>query len=285
MLGDRPSIALQVQLLDSAKKRVLVLAHIASLRSSDRRFAVSDVSLLAADLRLPRFSNISQTLSSLNSEGLAIFEERGRWALTPLGDQTSLGIIADLDVHQVEALMAGNSGALFDSVEHKLVPPEFAPPRWSTGIERLLKRFPFDTNVFCMTRFPSEELEPHDPLFEVVDAVREVLESHGLTLHLASDRQADDDLMGNIGAHMWACKYGIGLLEARNGGTLNYNAVIELGSMIITGRRCAMLKDISAPNLPVDLSGHIYKSVDFDDVNTVRIATQDWVTNDLELAN
>jgi hypothetical protein len=34
-----------------------------------------------------------------------------------------------------------------------------------------------------------------------------------LNLHLASDRQLDDDLLGNVAAYMWACQFGIGILE------------------------------------------------------------------------
>ena len=69
---------------------------------------------------------------------------------------------------------------------------------------------------------------------------------------------------------MWACRYCIGLLEDRAQRGLNYNAAIEIGSMLITGRRCAILKDRTAPDLPVNLSGQIYKSVDFDDEKSVR---------------
>jgi hypothetical protein len=104
--------------------------------------------------------------------------------------------------------------------------PAFAPPRWSAGIKRLLERYPFDTNVFCMTRHPENDAEvvetdpvrdvvETDPIRDVVEVLRKVLDGHGLMLHLASDRQIDDDVFGNVGAHIWACRYGIGLLESR----------------------------------------------------------------------
>lgn len=122
-----------------------------------------------------------------------------------------------------------------------------------------------------------------DPVRGVVDALRDVVAGHGLTLHLASDRQVDDELFGNVGAHMWACRYGIGLVEDRAGRGLNYNAAIELGSMLVTGRRCAILKDPTAPNLPVNLSGQIYKTVDFDDEKAVRNEAHLWIADDLDL--
>src|SRR5262249_51646916 len=143
-------------------------------------------------------------------------------------------------------------------------PPEMAPARWAVAIGRLLERFPFENNVFCMTRFPKDERETEypDPVQGVIGAVRTALLAHGLILHLASDRQAEDELFGNVAAHMWACKYGIGLFETRFGSEFNDNLQIEVGGMLIAGRRVALLKDRDTPNMPTDFVGHIYKSVD-----------------------
>ncbi len=51
--------------------------------------------------------------------------------------------------------------------------------------------------------------------------------------------------------------------------------------MLITGRRVALLKDRDTPNMPTDFVGHIYKSVDFDDADSVSRALDSWVTDDL----
>jgi hypothetical protein len=92
-------------------------------------------------------------------------------------------------------------------------------------------------------------------------------------VHLASDRQLEDDLLGNVAAYLWACKYGIGLVEDRVERGLNYNA----------GVTCAILRDSTAPSLPTDLAGQIYKSVDFAQLATVRAATHRWLAEDLGL--
>lgn len=135
-----------------------------------------------------------------------------------------------------------------------------------------------------MTRFPSPDGELPDPLPSVIEVLREVMTAHGLTLHVASDRQAEDDLLGNVGAYMWACHYGIGLLEDRHAaGSLNDNVLIELGSMLMAGRRCAILKDRTAPAPPTDLSGQIYKSVDLDDLIAVSASAHRWIAEDLAL--
>ena len=80
-----------------------------------------------------------------------------------------------------------------------------------------------------------------------------------------------------------ACQHGIGVLENGSGTGLNDNVLIELGSMMVTGRRCAMLKDRTATGLPSDLTAQPYKSVDFEDLNAVTAAAHRWVAEDLGL--
>ncbi|UZX02403.1 hypothetical protein F8G81_07070 [Arthrobacter sp. CDRTa11] len=120
-----------------------------------------------------------------------------------------------------------------------------------------------------------------DPVQLAIETARTVLREYGLTLHLASDSIVDDDLFGNVGAYMWACRYGLGFIEDRVDRGLNYNALIELGGMVVTGRRCAVLKDRTAAGLPTDLSGHIYSTVDFDEQTSVEAAVRKWARDDL----
>lgn len=59
--------------------------------------------------------------------------------------------------------------------------------------------------------------------------------------------------------------------------------MIETGAMIVAGRRCALLKDRTAPTMPTDLIGHIYKPVDFDDLDGVSREVHLWAAEDLGL--
>ena len=163
-----------------------------------------------------------------------------------------------------------------------MLPPELAPPRWAEGIKALMERSPFETNVLCMTRFPKAGY-PDDPVQGVIDTVKGALASHGLTLYLASDAIVEDTLFANVAAYMWACQYGFALFEDRIGLGLNYNLVIEVGAMIMAGRACALLKDTTAPDMPTDLVGHIYKPVDFGDLATVNVAAHLWAADDVGL--
>lgn len=142
------------------------------------------------------------------------------------------------------------------------------------------------TNVFGMTRFPDEDqAEPIDPVRPALKVARSVCELHGLEFHLASDRAMDDDLWTNIAAHMWASRYGIAFFEdlATPKRGVNYNLTVEVGGMLMTGRRCALLKDRSIERMPTDLVGKIYKPVQLQKPSTVEGALHAWIRDDLAL--
>jgi hypothetical protein len=238
-------------------------------------------------LRLPNPGNVSQATGLLRDGGLMVRRRDGTgWSLTPAGKAELSALLEDFDVEAIEAEIALVGGAELQQTQQPLIPPQLAPVRWVVPIRRLLEKYQFETNVFCMTRFPTEKAETDlpDPVQGVIETARETLRGHGLHLHLASDRATDDELFGNIAAHMWACKYGIGLFETRFGEEFNDNLQIEVGAMLITGRRVALLKDRDTPDMPTDFVGHIYKGVDFDRPETVADALGTWAADDLGLS-
>lgn len=231
---------------------------------------------------------MSQFLATLQKKELVVRNAKSkRWSLTPEGHEAVQELVGKLDLAAIEIEMLVSGSAELSQAQHPVIPPELAPGRWGPAIQRLLTEFPFEANVFCMTRFPKDEAETDypDPIRDVIVAARDVLALHGLHLHLASDRLAEDELFGNIAGHIWACKYGIGLFETRFGDDFNDNLQIEVGAMLITGRRVALLKDRDTPNMPTDFVGHIYKPVNFDDIHTVTAELHRWVANDLALGH
>jgi hypothetical protein len=264
---------------------VLVLAELVGLRTEDGWFPSSAIATMFEELRLPRPLNIPATLTNLRTAGLLVSRGSGvssRWSLTPLGHKRASEVVGEIDPDKLEAQLATVPGAELGHARHTTLPPTLAPAKWAAGIGRLLERFPFDTTVLCMTRFPDPDSED-DPNAAVIDATKEALAKHGLVLHLASDGIVDEDLLGNVAAYMWACQYGIGLFEDRIGKGLNYNLVTEVGAMVMAGRRCALLKDTTVPTMPTDLIGQIYKPVDFGEVKTVSAAAHLWAADDLGL--
>lgn len=268
------------QLLPSNLDRALALGQLAGLRRGTKRFAAADIGGLAAAFRIPVIGNVNSPLGRLRDAGLLVrLDGPEPWALTPLGEKRLGEILGALPLERIEAELVDSPGAEVGDTPHRVIPASLAPPRWNDGIRRLLNRYPFETNVFCMTRFPTGLDD--DPIAPLIPELRALFHDHGLTLHLASDRQSDDEIFGNVAAHMWACQYGIGLLEDRAGKGLNYNVVIELGAMTITGRRCALLKDVTCPPLPTDFVGHIYKPVDLSDMAGVLHQASEWIAHDL----
>ena len=279
---------LKVQLLDRQIDQVLVLARVAELRNGGESFSRAEVDALFEGLKIPTPKNSSQALSNLRGHRPAYVTqrtERYRWSVTPAGRHAAEDVIGGIDPQRINAELAPSIGSEFNQARHLVIPPMFAPPRWDAGISRLIDDCPFETNVFLMTRYPADPTDEHflDPIAEVISTIDEELSKHGLNLQIASARQAEDDLLGNVAAHMWACRYGIGLLEDRVNKGVNDNVILEVGAMLMTGRRCALLKDkrLDRKNIPTDLVGQIYKSVNFSDTEEVRDTVASWISDDL----
>jgi hypothetical protein len=231
---------------------------------------------------------VGATLSNLAKKDKDLVTKRSSpppWALTPKGRKTAHDLLGETDAAKLQAQLADVPGAELGAVRHPTLPPTLAPPEWSAPIAKLLDKYPFETNVLCMTRFPRDD-KPDDPIGDVIKTVEKALAAHGLKLHLASNAIVDPTLWANVAAYMWACQYGVALLEDRVGEGLNYNVSIEVGSMLMAGRPTALLRDeptVKKLKMPSDLVGHIYKPVDFTDLKSVSDAAHLWAADDLGL--
>lgn len=268
-------------------EQVLVVARLAEGRSDSHTFAPRDIDKLFDDLRLPRPAKTSNILAALEKQNLLTRKnvKGARWTITPTGRLRSQELAADIDLAALhaEASMAG--GTHLGSAIHAVIPPGLAPPGLIHRLKDFLDKHPFERNVFGMTRFPEDPEQDADPVGPALVVARDACARHGLEFHLASDRAIDDDLWTNVAAHMWAAHYGIAFFEDRRERGLNYNLTIEVGSMLMAGRRCALLKDVSVEKLPTDLVGKIYKAVDLGDLKTVEAALHAWIRDDLAMGS
>ena len=245
----------------------------------------ADVDSLFEAFRLPESKHTGAVFSNLQKAGyMRIRDAVPRWTLTPEGHARVLDLLAGVDPVQIELELAQHPGAQLGSGRLTELPPSLAPVKWSPGIANLIKRAPFDHNVLMMTRFPDTN-RTDDPIGGAIGAIRDALGKHGLALHLADDSILDDDLLSNVAAYMWACRYGIALVEDRVGRGVNGNVLIELGAMVMAGRRCLLLKDHTIEKLPTDFVARIYKSVDIADAAEISRRTHVWVRDDLELGS
>jgi hypothetical protein len=278
-----------LQNLPGGKEKVLAAGLVVEARAENGSFNLGQLDELFDLLKVPSTPSMHEYLRRLAKEGLVRKRNAGGWSVTPNGHARVEELVGDIDVERVgpEQLAAGS--AELDGVQHPLILPEFAPIRFREAIERLLKTSDFERNVFCMTRFPDKDAPEDEPLRQAISAARDELGKAGLTMHLASDRQADDELFGNVVAHIWGCKFGLAFLETLNpgrcDGNLNDNVLIEIGAMLVSGRRCCLLKDFDAPKLPTDFIAQIYKDIELADTMGVAESVGTWIRDDLQLSN
>ena len=269
---------LRLQTLERQVDRVLVVAHTAALRSGPVHFTRNQVVEAFAQLRIPQPGNLGSVLSRLGQRGLLVRSDSNQWALTPTGENkvAELGVTLGAADFQTEY-----SAELAGSVHHT-IGAEFAPLPLAGPIGEFLQEHPFDRNVFGISRYPAAGDES-DPLTSAMDVARSTLSGYSLDFHLASDRNVSDEVWSNVAAWMWACRYGVAFIETRTEQGMNRNVLVEVGAMLMTGRRCVLLKDRSVDRMPTDLVGHIYKEIDLDDTTTVQAALEEWCEADLQL--
>jgi hypothetical protein len=262
----------------------LTIARLVQARAEVGLFGPGAVDALFDDIGLPRPAKTSNILASLEKKKLLTRVKKGHagatWKLTPEGKGQAEALATDMDLAVVMAEASSPVVALLGDTPHPEVPPSLAPPGLLKPLHAFLEKYPFERNVFGMTRFPGKAGKgKKDPLAPALDAAKNVCEKHGLVFHLASDRNIVDDLWPNVAAHMWGCRFGIGFFESVTG-KLNYNLTIEVGSCLVLGRRLALLKD--KPTLmPTDLVGHIYHEVDLKKPGTVTKQLDSWITSSL----
>lgn len=282
MNGQDP-VALRLQRLD-LQEQTLVLGHLASGRAAGRTFSPADVTRLFQDFALPEPAKIGNVFAALAKKGLFTKQPgRASYKVTPSGQAEVGDQMTGLDLVALVAEAAHENAPVLGRLEHALVPAHMAPPALVHPLRGFLADHPFDTNVFGMTRFPDAKAGTVDPVGRALTITKEVCAEAGLEFHLASDRAIVDDLWDNVTAHMWASRYGVALFEDRVDRGLNHNLLIEVGAMIMTGRRCALLKDGSIEKMPTDFVGMIYKSVDLSAEDTVYETVRVWIKDDLSV--
>ncbi len=273
----RDSVRLRLQALP-VPSRALALGALAGARSGDGVFSTKQVADLMTDLRLPPVGNLSATLGRLRGQNLVMQPAAGTWALTPLGEREANAQGVAVPGAAVQA--AGQpSGSEFGERHHDLIPPLLGPMGAAPGLNRVLDESPFEQNVMLITRFPKDE---EDHFAKLIPQLRGAVAAHGLRLLVASDGMKEDTLWANVVTYMWASKYAIVLLD-KPGEALNSNVLIEIGGMLMTGRRCAILRDQSVPAMPSDLVGHIYKGADLADHDASVAEIHKWIRDDLSL--
>lgn len=272
------SVRLRLQRLPGPVQ-VLAVAQLAEQRSKERVFTTAAVSELFTKLRLPQQANLSVPLGRFAKQGKLIRPRNNVWAFTPEGEDYLRSMALTIDPSRLANELIDVPGATFGAQTPAIIPPFLSPAGTELGVKRLLAASSFENNVMLITRYPKSAT---DSFGEIITGLRAACAEHGLNLLLASDGNAQDTLWANVVTYMWACKFAIVLVDVDDG-NFNSNVLIEVGGMLMTGRRCAILRDKNVPAMPTDLVGHIYREVDFASTPAVIQAAHDFMSDDLHL--
>ena len=140
-------------------------------------------------------------------------------------------------------------------------------------INRFIREYPFENNVFIMMRY-YDEID----IFENIEKeIKNTLKENGFIGHLARDRGYVRGLFDNIKVHMACCRYGIAVFETIRDQYFNPNISIELGYMEAWGRDVLLLKERNLPKLPTDIVGELYEEFNQDRLSTIRTCIRRWV--------
>lgn len=139
-----------------------------------------------------------------------------------------------------------------------------APPAIADSLSRFVQENPDPAKTcFIMMQFGTTRL--HN---EIVEGIRAVLDSYGISGLRADDRQYHDDLFPNVLTYMYGCGFGIAVFERLETNDFNPNVSLELGYMLALGKPVCLLKDRTLRTLNTDLVGKLYKSFDPQDPST-----------------
>lgn len=278
-ISDVDGVRLRLQRLPQGIK-ALAVGALVSVATGSESFTTKDIASTLQKLRLPPLSNPSDALGKLRARALLMRPAATTWALTPLGESVLAGDAAHVSVQALALELREVPGAELGDTRMTVIPPFLGPMAGNPGLTQLLGRSAFDRNVMLITRFPKSKNDPFGPL---IKKLRGAVAEHGLELQVASDSASEETLWANVVTYMWASKYAIVLMD-KAGDAFNSNVLIEVGGMLMTGRKCAILKDSSIREMPSDIAGHIYRSTDLGDHGASVAEIHKWLRDDLHSA-
>lgn len=126
------------------------------------------------------------------------------------------------------------------------------------SISRFQSDYPEPNKVgFIIMRFGNTKL--HE---QILQAIRDTLNKHGLVALRADDKEYHDDLYYNSMTYLFGCGFGIAVYEQIETTEFNPNVSLEVGGMLVLGKPVCLLKDKTLNYLNTDLIGKLYSSFD-----------------------
>jgi hypothetical protein len=166
-----------------------------------------------------------------------------------------------------------------ESYEH---PTEAAPPPVRSALLALFVDHPnYERNCFLIMPFATTRL--HN---EITRTLKAVMKSYEFDLVRADDHVYSEDLLTNIQAHIYGCRFAIAVFERILTNDFNPNVSLEVGYCLGLRKPVCLLKELTLPRLPSDLVGRLYDEFDSQDVRgSIPPTIQRWLRNRGLIAN
>ena len=150
---------------------------------------------------------------------------------------------------------------------------------WKTNIKKFLQQYPFDHNVFIMTRYAKSS---NNIIKNVMNEIKN-FESNDKRFNpiIANENKITDDLYNPI-ACLLCCQYGVAIFDSPTEGlsTHNPNVAYELGFMHLLQRECLILKSDKLKSMPTDILQKLYN--EYSSSNSATAIIKDWLKNQVQ---
>ncbi|MCC7125003.1 MAG: hypothetical protein IT178_09150 [Acidobacteria bacterium] len=153
-------------------------------------------------------------------------------------------------------------------------PLELAPPYARSATSALLADHP-EYHRNCFLVMPFTDTPAHR---EIAAALKKLLLARGFNLVRADDGVYSEDVMTNVLAYIYGCRFGIAVFERIVRDTFNPNVSLEVGYLMGLGKPVCLLKERTLPHLQSDLVGRLYEEFDAQDLaSSLANAVDDWL--------
>jgi hypothetical protein len=155
-------------------------------------------------------------------------------------------------------------------------PVDAAPPQLKHAVLSLLAEHPnYRSNCFLI--MPFRETLIHQKIHAIL---KSLLSECGINLLRADDRVYSEDVLGNIEAYMYGCRFGIAVHDRVLSDNANPNVAFEVGYMLGLKKHVCLLKEQTVAALPSDLSGCLYAQFDSQNLeDSLRKSVNRWLRN------
>lgn len=157
---------------------------------------------------------------------------------------------------KVEEIMLENSKTEFAITFGDVI--ESFPPEIRVSLQKFREDYPDDRKTaFIIMQFGKTLAHQN-----IVEALKQVFDKHGIVALRADDKEYHSSLLGNVLTYIYGCSMSVAVFERIEADKFNPNVSFEVGYMKALNKPVCLLKDKTMSTLHTDLLGELYKTFD-----------------------